>query len=44
MRWPPDDPADVWSDTSNRVSGTIKMQTRKRELIPACASGALRQA
>jgi hypothetical protein len=23
MRWPPDDPADVRSDTPNRVSGTL---------------------
>jgi hypothetical protein len=23
MRWPPDDPADVRSDTLNRVSGTL---------------------
>jgi hypothetical protein len=25
MRWPPDDPADVRSDTPNRVAGTLRL-------------------
>jgi hypothetical protein len=26
MRWPPDDPADVRSDTPNRISGTLRIE------------------